>query len=362
MEWRTLAATQVFNIVFLADSQGAFKQFPLHTASILYLRLDSHIHLLPETWNRRHTGRMRLSHRLLNLSRIGVDDELCTFRQRQISPSAFEDMGERQEVDDAVVLSYWHILVVGDHRCMILSVGKHHTLRVACGTTRIEDITQVFLIGLSPQFFHLRLSWQIGFDALQIRSIGNLIHIALSQFQEILKINGIRIMRTDAHTRIKNNDAVECRTQREDAVCLVVLLLLAYKQHLDTSIMNHILDLLLRAGGVERNGYNSHAIGSEVCVQILEAVLGEDRNRLLRFQSHVEQSIGNLLHAYRELVPRHSTPFFTTKMAEGQCRTGTVFLRLFMNQYRKVTSCLHKPIFLGYCKSTELSSNYEIIW
>ena len=50
-----------------------------------------------------HTGRMHLSHTILNFLRIGIDDELGTLAQAEIGPSTLKDMGEWKEINDTIL-------------------------------------------------------------------------------------------------------------------------------------------------------------------------------------------------------------------------------------------------------------------
>ena len=114
-------------MIFSSYGKSSVEQFALHGIGLLDLLLHADIHLLPEAGNGTHTSRMHLLERLLYLLRIGVDDDLRTFRHTQDEPSALEDMRDGQEVHDAVVLSHRHALVVRLKGSMILSVGKDHT-------------------------------------------------------------------------------------------------------------------------------------------------------------------------------------------------------------------------------------------
>ena len=104
-------------------------------------------------------------------------------------------------------------------------------------------------------------------------------------------------MGTDTHARVEDNDALERRTKGKDTVSLVILLLLADEQYLNAAVLHHILNLLFRAGSIERNTNNPHAVSSEVGVQILNTVLREHRNTVLRLQSKVQHSIGHLFNS-----------------------------------------------------------------
>ena len=235
---------------------------------------------------------MRLAHGLLDLLRIGVQDELGTFGQAEVGPSAFEDMGKGEEAHHAILLTDGHTLVVGRHGCVVLTIGKDDALRVACGATGIDDVANIVHRSLVPELLHLRLTRQI-----------------LAQRNEILKIEGVGIVAGDAYGMVEDNDTLERWAQWEHTVCLVVLLLLADEQESHVGIVHHILNLLFARCGVDGYRHHTDAIGAEIGVHVLNAVLCEHGNVLLRLYAEIEHGIRHLLHAKRELFPGNSLPF-----------------------------------------------------
>lgn len=136
-----LAVSQILHIALLSHRQCMQEQLALNGTSAVDLLFHTHIHLLPETRNTRHAGRMGFAQRLLNFLRVSVDNELCSHCQRQVRPSALKDMCQRQRVNHLVVLRHRHALAVSLHSSMILSAGQHHPLRVASRPAGIENIT-----------------------------------------------------------------------------------------------------------------------------------------------------------------------------------------------------------------------------
>ena len=98
-------------------------------------------------------------------------------------------------------------------------------------------------------------------------------------------------MSADAYALVEDYDAFQRRAQGEDTVCLVVLFLFAYEDNLHSAVLNHVLYLLLGTGGIERDADDAYAIGSEVGVQVLDAVLRENGYAVLGLQSEVEKCI-----------------------------------------------------------------------
>ena len=277
---RALAVCQIFYIPLLSYCQGMVEEFLLKRTGIIHLCLYGDIHLLPETWHTTHTGRMHLSHTLLNFMRISIDDEFGTFAQAEVRPSTFKDMGKWKEVDDAVLFGNRHAFVVCLQSSIILAISQHHALTVARCSTGIEDISQVIHTSLLVEFLHFCLTRKI-----------------LTQLQEVLEIEGCRIVCTDAYAGIEDDDTLQRRTEGKDTVSLVILLLFAYKEEANLRIINHILNLLLAAVGIEWHSSNSDTVRTEVGVQIMHTVLREDSNFVKRFSPKIQEGIAHLFHS-----------------------------------------------------------------
>ena len=125
---------------------------------------------------------------------------------------------------------------------------------------------------------------------------------------------------------------------------LVVLLLFAHEKEANLRIIDHILYLLLARCGIERNRNHANTVGSEVGIEILNAVLCKHSNVLLRLDPKVQEGVADLFHTQRELVPRYSLPLQAAETTEGKRVTLPVFLGLLMYQHRKMTFCLHSKI------------------
>ena len=262
------------------------KQLTLHARGAVHLVHDGLVDLLPESWHRAHAGGVRLAHVLLYVVGVGVDDEVAALAYAQVSPSTLKDVGEGQEVYYAVFLRDGHHLVVGLQGGVILTVGKHDTLAVARCAAGVENVAQVVEACLCPQLLQLRLTRQL-----------------LAELQELFEREGMGVMGAHADGAIEIDYALKRRTQSEDAVCLVILLLLAHEDKLDLGIVNHILDLLLATGSIERYRHRTHAVSAEVGVEILYAILREHGDLLLWLEAEVKKGVAHLLNSKRELVP-----------------------------------------------------------
>ena len=171
---------------------------------------------------------MGLTHGLLYLLRMGIDNHGSTFRQGKDGPSTFEDMGVWQEIHDTILLTYGHTLVISLEGCMELSVRQDDTLRIACRTTGIEDVGNIIIRSFLLQGLHLRLTRQV-----------------LTQLQEVAEIDCIGVMCGDMYHGIVDNDTFQSRTERESTTRLVILVLFAYKEETHLGVVDHELDLLL---------------------------------------------------------------------------------------------------------------------
>ncbi len=175
---RTFSPTEVFDVVLATDGQRVAEKLLLHRRRTFDFLLHALIDLFPESRYGRHTRRVRLAHRLLNLLRIGVQNELSAHREAQISPSALKNMRQGQERHHAVFLGDGHALAVGCHRREILRISQDDTLRVARRAACVDDVAHIVHRRLFPQLFHLRLARQI-----------------LAKGDEILEIEGVVVVR-----------------------------------------------------------------------------------------------------------------------------------------------------------------------
>ena len=92
-------------------------------------------------------------------------------------------------------------------------------------------------------------------------------------------------MRADAHIAVEHHNTFQRVAECEHAVRLIILLLFAYEDETHLRIVHNELYLLLATSCVERNCNGTNAIRAEVGVQILQAILREHGDILLRFNA-----------------------------------------------------------------------------
>ena len=214
-------------------------------------------------------------------------------------------MRNGQELYGAVLVADGHNFVVGNQGCVILSVCQHYALRLAGCAGRVKDVAYIFFVGLLVECFHLCLARQ-----------------SLAELQKVVKVEGSWVVRTDAYAAVEDDDALQRVTKWKYTVCLVVLFLLADKEEANLRIVNHILYLLFRSGRVERYGHDTHAVGTEVGDEVLDAVLREYADGVLGLCAEIEKGIAGLLHKSGEATIAHGLPYRT---AEILIREGFAF-------------------------------------
>ena len=208
---------------------------------------------------------------------------------------------------------------------MILSVSKHYALTIASSTTGIKNVCQIVHARTLIQRFHLSLSRKI-----------------FAQLDKILEVKGSRIVGADTYTGIKDDNTLQRRTESKDTMCLVILILLAYKKKAHLTVVNHILYLLLAACSIERYRAQLNTISTKISIKIMHTILGENSYLVVRFCPNVKQSIAHLFHSQRKLIPRHRLPLIATKLLKSKGSFIAIFLGQIVNQYRKMTIDLHK--------------------
>ena len=107
-------------------------------------------------------------------------------------------------------------------------------------------------------------------------------------------------------------------------------------------IVNHELDLLLRAGGIERDGDGTDAPGAEVAEDVLHRVLREDAHVLLNLDAQVEHGVGHAADGCRELVPGAGFPLAAPEILIDEGLAVAVVSGHVVNESRKMGVDLHR--------------------
>ena len=98
-----------------------------------------------------------------------------------------------------------------------------------------------------------------------------------------------------AHTVVEHNDALQCRTQWQNPISLVVLVLFAYEEQPYLSIGYDKLHLLLRTRRIERNSYCTYSKCAEVGEQTVYCVLRKDSDIFLHLDAEIQQCVRHFL-------------------------------------------------------------------
>ena len=152
----------------------------------------------------------------------------------------------------------------------------------------------------------------------------------------------------DGHSPVEDNNLRQRLTHREHPLGFVILILLSHKEEADLGIAHHELYLLLRTGGIERDGYCPYAPCAEVAEQILNGVLREDAYVLLNFDAHVEHSVRHFVDRFRKLVPRIRLPGGSPEIFVDEGFTVAQLSSHVVYEARKVViNLLHTPIVVN---------------
>ena len=200
-------------------------------------------------------------------------------------------MSQRKERERKVLVGKWHSAHMGTDGRQVHAVSKHHTLAQARSTTCIENIGKVVLIQLC-------------------RSAPDVIPVllALSQTQELIKINADLILRILLHAAVKDYQLAHLGIYLQHTICRIILILLSHKDETHLGIAHHVLHLHLTAGGIERNRNHASRICAKVHIQAFRHILGKNHDILLNTHPQLKQSIAHLPHPHREVIPGNIIP------------------------------------------------------
>ncbi len=319
-----LALAYIFDVVFTSHLNGILHQGLLHTGRTSDNFVYTCIHLFPETRYATHRCRTDFLDGHLNILRTEVDVQFCTYTQAPATPSTFEHVSERQEIDDHIVFTQTReTFTVRIHHRFVSSVAQHHTLAFTGGTTGIKNVHQIFCIRFSCTLIYFRLMLT-----------------AFAHRQEIIHINGRFIARIKLHIFVEHYNLLQGRAQSHDTKSHIVLLLFTYKQVTDLGIFQDIVHLSFRTGSIQRHCYGTYAKSTEVHEQRFRLVLSKHTDIFLYPHSQFNQGIRYSSHCFRELVPSCRNPCIRLIITMFQRNSITIFLSLLVNQDRK-TSLTH---------------------
>ena len=233
-----------------------------------------------------------------------VDADLCATLQADVGPAALEDVRQRQEVHRNVLIRQRgdadFVRTEGFH---VVVVHQHDAFRFARRARGIEDVGNVAVGHFGSTFLYF------GF-----------VRQPVAPGKELVEVDGHRLVAgVLLHLAVEDDDLLERRTHAEHTDGGVVLKLFAHEEVADAGIVDDILRLCGRAGGIEGDGDGPVSIGAEVHVKAFGFVLREDADVFLNFHTQRQQGIGHLAHCLRELVPGDSDPlcFFIVPVLQG---------------------------------------------
>ena len=222
-------------------------------------------------------------------------------------------MSQREETHHPVLLANRNALVVGKHGGVVLSVGEYDTLRIACCSAGIKDVSYIVVVCLLAEDVHLTLSRE-----------------TLAEFQELVEVHRAGVVGVFLYSRVKDDNLLKRRTKRQHTICLVVLFLFANEEDAYLRIANHKLYLLLTTRSVEGNGDSTYSESTEVGKHILNDVLREDSHILLNLNVEVQHGVAHLTYSFRECLPRTLSPLRTAEITIFKHRSLAVLLCLLV--------------------------------
>ena len=319
--------------MFTTHLYGILHQRLLHAGSPIDYFGHTCIYLFPETRNATHGCRSYFLDGHLDVLRTEVDVQFCTYTQTPATPSTFEYVSERQEIDNDIVFTQTReTFAMCIHHRFVSGMAQHHTLAFAGGTTRIKDVHQVFCIRFRSTLVHFCLMLTV-----------------LAHRQEIVHVDSRFIACVKLHIAVEHHNLLQCRAQSHHTESHIVLLLFPYKQVADLRIFQNIMHLSFRAGSIQRHSYSTYAKSTEVHKQGFRLVLSKHTDVFLYSHSQFNQCIRDNSNCFRELVPCSRNPCIRLIITMFQRDSITIFLSLLVNQDRK-TSLTHSIMFLIYRK------------
>ena len=258
----------VVYVVSFAHPYRIQHKFPLHGTAGVDLLIYTRIDFLPKTRHSTHTAGMHLTKTLENILRILIDRKGSTCLETKVRPSTLEDMSERKEIHDEILLTKVYCIFVSLDGHIVHTMSKHDALAEPCSTTCIEDVGQIIHIQLSRAMVHLFLMCQ-----------------TFSQCKELIEIKAHLILGIFLDSIVEDDKPADSRVNLQHSISCVVLSLLTHENIPYAGITDHIFHLRLTTGCIERNRYSTNRISAKIDEQAFWHILGKDSNILLHTNS-----------------------------------------------------------------------------
>ena len=315
---RRLAQADVLQVVFAARADGVEQHRPADARLLGDAFLYALVHFLPEAGDAAHHRGAHLFDRRLDVLRMQVDADLHAALQADICPASLEDVRQRQEAHRHILVRHLRQAdVVRAEGLEVVCVVEHHALRFARRAGRVEDVGQVVGRRLRRAFFH----------HLVVRQ-------AFTQSHELVEVKGGRVARVAHHVAVEDNEPLQRLAQPDDAEGGVVLELFAHEEEAYLRVVDDVLCLRRRAGGIQRNGHRAVGERRKVDVQAFGLVLRKDADILLLADAQRHHCVGGTAYALGELFPRHRNPLCRFIVPVFQGHFVSILLCLTMDHDR----------------------------
>ena len=253
--------------------------------------------------------------------------------EAEIGPSAFEDVGERQETHAEVQVGKRQSPDVSTERCVIHPLGEHDAFADACSSACVEDVDKVVLFHFGDVF--------LDFFAVVF---------AVGESKEFLEVEADVVLWVFSDRRVEDDESLHVMLNLEHTVGCVVLVLFANKDVSNLGVADHVLDLHLARRGVERDGDRPDAIGAEVHIHTLRHVLREDGDVFLYADTQFQQRCRHTAHCLCKFLPRDAFPSLLVVVAVKHGGTLAIDFGLALDKRGNWTWVLHSDSFFDMAK------------
>jgi len=262
---RCLAQAHIVQVVFSSHLEGVEHQGASQRAFVGDTFVHALVDFLPEARHAAHHRGTHLAEGLLHLGRAQVDAYQGAPVQAEVSPCLFEDMCQGQEVERHVVVGQGaEQVVVHAENLVVVAVAQHDALGLAGGARGVENVHQVMFVYAGRPFIHQRLVGQ-----------------PFAQLQKLVPIEGSQVARVFANRAVEDNHLFQRLAVAEHREGGIVLELFADEQVAYAGVVDDVLHLQGRTGGIERDSDGAVGKGGKVCIEAFGLVLREDAYVLL---------------------------------------------------------------------------------